>query len=333
MKALLKACKYSPIRDICISWAKLNFVDVLEEWGDILGQQLNGNSLIKSHNKPIFAKEFMDANVNRVLDIVHPTERRLLTVNELRQKYNFDFMYIDYFRFVAALPTTWKVEIRQNQVTNVEDFLPRAEILTKSAPPSRYVYWKLIENQYPPSTTSKTIWEFELNKQFSEEQWWGLFINFLKIVKPTKLRYMQYRILTKSLTTNYRRNKWNTDISPLCSFCANVVETTRHVLYECSKVYILWETLKKWCKHFLQIEIDFTLETVILNNYIGKHKVLVNTFIIIMKQYVYASKCKGNIPNFGDYVSKLSYWYLVDKEIAQKNDKQKIFEKKWCSIF
>ena len=69
------------------------------------------------------------------------------------------------------------------------------------------------------------------------------------------------------------------------------------------------------------------------NNYEGKQKELVNMLIIILKQYVYSSKCKQEIPNFIGLVAKMRYWYLVDKQIASENNKLEQFNKKWNDVF
>ena len=84
----------------------------------------------------------------------------------------------------------------------------------------------------------------DLDIEFSDEEWWSLFPNLLKLVKPSKLRIFQYRVLTRTLTTNVRCNKWAKEISL------------------------------------------FT--------------------IIVLKQFIYTCKCKGEKPLFTAYVAKLS---------------------------
>ena len=153
------------------------------------------------------------------------------------------------------------------------------------------------------------------------------------MIKPAKLRFLQYRILTKTLTTNLLRSKWDVGISPLCSFCQLAPETTVHLLYSCEKVQHMWVMLVRWCKYFLKETIDFDLSTVILNNYIGKHKALVNTFIITLKQYIYSQKCMQESINFNQYIAKVSEWYQIEKIIAYRNNKVTYFDKKWAQIF
>ena len=68
------------------------------------------------------------------------------------------------------------------------------------------------------------MWNMELKLGYTEEEYYELFPAFLRVIKPIKLRYLQYRILTHSLTTNVKRHKWNQEISDLCTFCKNSKE-------------------------------------------------------------------------------------------------------------
>ena len=71
----------------------------------------------------------------------------------------------------------------------------------------------------------------------------------------------------------------------------------------------------------------------ILNNYKGKNNLIVNMLIIVLKQFIYAQKCFDVQPTFVDYISKLSYWYNVDKQIANDNNEYNKFVKKWKNLF
>ena len=82
-----------------------------------------------------------------------------------------------------------------------------------------------------------------------------------------------------------------------------------------------------------EISVEFTPQLIILNNYAGQHKYVVNMCIIILKQYIYAAKCLEEKITFATYITKLSHWYYVDKEIANQRDCYKKFEKNWKNMF
>ena len=155
----------------------------------------------------------------------------------------------------------------------------------------------------------------------------------MKTIKPTKLQYLQYRVLTRKLTTNIIRHKWNTHISEYCTFCQTEKETIRHLLVECPKVTVLWENLTKMFRCLLRISVNLDPMTIIVNNYKGPCMHMVNSAIIIMKQYIYACKCYEEQPIFVKYMGKLSYSYHIEKTHAFQTGKIEALNKKWSGIF
>ena len=72
------------------------------------------------------------------------------------------------------------------------------------------------------------------------------------------------------------------------------------------------------------MEIVFDHEMILRNNYGDRSKKLVNTLITIMKQ---------EPPPYLFFITKLSYWYNVDKYIAYKDNKLVQFQNKWKNIY
>ena len=186
--------------------------------------------------------------------------------------------------------------------------------------------------QLPPIHL-KRIWEIELGRELQDDSWWALFPNFLKLVKPTKLRAFQYRILTRSLTTNTKRHKWNRDVSEKCTFCRDAPETMDHLLFQCKLVSDLWLNLSKILNYYYKVQITFNRELVFFNNYNAQHKHIVNLTVIALKQYLYATKCFEKPPSFAEYMLKLNYWFTIDKQYALDNKSMKQLYKKWKNLF
>ena len=132
-----------------------------------------------------------------------------------------------------------------------------------------------------------------------------------KIGKASKLRNFQYRLLNRILTTNIVRNKWNPQIDKNCTFCKMKSETVIHLICECELVQKMWMALEKWIKHRTGIVIRFIPSLIIMNNISGKHKDILNTLALIMKQYIYAQKCKQEVPNFIEFINRTTQWYQL----------------------
>ena len=125
----------------------------------------------------------------------------------------------------------------------------------------------------------------ELGENLTEDQWNNYFVLCLRYTTAVKLRYFQYRLINRILTTNVRRSKWANAYSK-CTFCKITPETVIHLLCECPCVKVLWKTLETWCKYYFQINLMCT-NIIICNNYEGKYKKLVNLMILVLKQYIY----------------------------------------------
>ena len=72
-------------------------------------------------------------------------------------------------------------------------------------------------------------------------------------------------------------------------------------------------------------------KTIILNDYTGPHKEILNLLIIIAKQYIYSKKCFEEIPIFPGCMFKPSYWYFIDSTF--NTNKVRPYYKKWNNIF
>ena len=51
--------------------------------------------------------------------------------------------------------------------------------------------------------------------------------------------------------------------------------------------------------------------------------------IIVMKHYIYSSKCKAKELCFANFVNVIDYWYNVERINSYRSDKMVTFQKKW----
>lgn len=156
-----------------------------------------------------------------------------------------------------------------------------------------------------------------------------LFIRAKKTTLGTKHWYFQYRILTKTLTTNWRASRWDKNISPKCTFCGNYDETVVHLFWDCTVVAKLWKALLKWIQYFHSVKIKLSNAIVIYGNYKGRLSMLINTYILLTKFYIYRCKTQNNTINFSHLVSDFVMQKNMEKCIAIRNDKLYKFARKW----
>ena len=113
------------------------------------------------------------------------------------------------------------------------EILQRTDRLPSKIKPSKFIYWTLIEQSYTSNNALKALWEMELKLTMKMEDFNYLWVAFPCVVKPSKLQNFQYRILTRSLTFNVLRNKWNPQINAKCKLCHKEEETMYHFFCTC----------------------------------------------------------------------------------------------------
>ena len=193
---------------------------------------------------------------------------------------------------------------------------------------SKHGYELLISNKFSlASDGAKTHWKRDLNIQIHD--WPKLLTDIKKIATSTKLRYFQYRVLNRIITTNLLRSKWDPLISPLCSFCGQQLETILHIFWSCPVIQLLWTSITGWFKRMLSLEINLTPEIVILNDYQSDCKNWINCVVVMVKQFIYASKCLHIIPTCLGALTKIHQYCMIEKTIAFKRQCTSNFFKKW----
>ena len=324
--------------DVWLSWCEYNAKSSLSNPEEILVSILWGNSLIRKRYKPIFDNCLVNSSVERILDIYNLESKRFCSYVEVSEQSGRNLTNLYYLGIIAAIPNMWKLLLKEYVPNKEIDIDSNVELLDKNKrlsqlSPTRRIYWNMIENQVIVGNTAFLRWKNELNLEITEENWNDLFPKFRRLVKPTKLQYLQYRILNKALTTNLVRSHWDTGVNAACTFCHDRTETIVHLLVECNYVNRLWSNLEQICKHFLDTSVEFNAELITLNNYEGSSKELITFMIIALKQYIYSQKCFVKEPKFTEYMSKLSYWCTINRQYAIENQKYKKWTKKWKNMF
>ena len=81
------------------------------------------------------------------------------------------------------------------------------------------------------------------------------------------------------------------------------------------------------------INVTANEENILLNSYSNNKKSLINTLVIITKQYIYSSKCRETELNFYDCMTKISDWYNVEKYLCENEKQYHKVTTKWQDIF
>ena len=153
-------------------------------------------------------RKYTELNFSKVIDIFDLTKKRFFAYQECVDIFGMTLTHMQYCSLISAIPILWKQKLKYEELSDpldikisVVSWLKRKP-LGKSA--SSIIYWQLIEKLFPTPSPPVLNWNAELKIHLSEEEFRTLYPSIMNIIKPTKLRYFQYRILIRSLTTNVR---------------------------------------------------------------------------------------------------------------------------------
>lgn len=308
------------------SWAHLKKIDIPQTREEVLLQVLWYNEEILRKGQPWISKNLSEAGINRVQDIYNETTSTFLTYQQCCERFDVQINIMDFNSILVATPRSYK------QVLNARVHAPvrpsfRTVVLSKRNP-SKFLS-KLALSLIQDNDACQTVWSHDVGCAIEDGDWEKIMIDVHILTNLDYLRWFQYRIVHRLLTTNVKRNKYDSLISNRCEFCKEKAETPIHLLVECVTTERFWNAWKRWMLYFFKIQIDLSSEVIIFNTYVGQQKPLINTMILIAKQHIYSSKCNKAKPNFSIYLQKVAEICSIEKMVALRNDKYVKHEKKW----
>ena len=126
-------------------------------------------------------------------------------------------------------------------------------------------YYSISSSDVPITATIK--WR---KKCSSALTWCTTYVQPCATTQEVQLRWFQYRILHRILTTNNFAYKLNIIENDLCTFCNGNKESIEHLLWECNIVQTFWNRFYTgYCK--------------LVNTYLTYH-ILLNLYYLIVKK-------------------------------------------------
>ena len=107
-----------------------------------------------------------------------------------------------------------------------------------------------------------------------------------KCTIDVKLRWFQYRILNRVLTTNTLLYKINQRNNNLCTFCNEEPETIKHIFTEYKKVMPIWVQLQNWFLQKIGLSVTLNQNLILFGTDLKKSNHAVNLIIILTKFYI-----------------------------------------------
>ena len=237
------------------------------------------------------------------------------------QQYGLTLM--DYNSVIAAIPQTWKRELKLHEIKNTEEDI-YYQTMTKRSNLSTYVYSVLIEKLSLIDLKQK--WQSELQARYTVEELKNCFRNVYVITNSPKLRSFQYRLIHRAVITNLHLFKGGKRQTNLCSFCELLPAIYGHLFRQCNFVAELCNALDKFMQDFTKEVTNMDVQNIIFNSIVKSPKSIKNTITLMLKQYIYRTRCLHKTLSFEEFKSYVWTTKNIERYIAIKNDKCEVLQ-------
>lgn len=167
------------------------------------------------------------------------------------------------------------------------------------------------------------------------ENFLNCFQDLYSITTSPKYRSFQFRLLHRKIFLNKILKLWGLSDTDRCSFCHDHYETIEHFFYDCREAQSFWLKLQTWFEALTDTEIMLSKEKILFNNFNAstEHFEVLNTMILIAKQFLFSQKCLGkhetSFYTYKDKVMKETIKFEFRKAQHSGQSQLKKFVKKW----
>ena len=158
---------------------------------------------------------------------------------------------------------------------------------------------------------------------FGGLDWHTIYSSFKRSTSDTNLKWFQYRILCRILTTNDYLYKRKVNNSDRCAFCKTERETIRHLLWDCTYTETFWRRILDWIinntSHLRAF--DITEQLVIFGVEVNALTYRALDLIMLMaKHNIFRCKCLKVTPNFLCFSREVKQRAVIQKHIWLMKD-------------
>ena len=162
----------------------------------------------------------------------------------------------------------------------------------------------------------KWKWAKELDINLPDARWEKIHENALRQTKDVKLRWFQYRIVHRIISTNTYLYKIRIVQSPLCSFCNKEPESISHLFCHCEITKRFLEDTTKWIQ-----ETTVKQTTCILSDHeyifglTDPNASIVNCILMLARYHIYKQKMNNSLPTITYLKKDVLAYYNVEKHL------------------
>lgn len=342
---ILSKLDHVPCLDTCQKFLR----QIFTTWERLLISQPTTGTEVQAelhwHNKYILIgmktiswKGWRDAGILHVNDLLHESESRFSSHDELNQKYGTNATFLDVWQIRSALPTAWKRKLTGSMI---QDFAgtpsfhdserTAINVLKQS---SKQLYYAIILFK-KPLVSSQMKWNevFPVGEDVTQEYWTQIYKRPYQSGRDTKLQSFQYRLCHRIIPCNKCLKNIRIRADDKCMYCQNQ-DSVQHFLFLCPATRTFWNQICAWLARETDVQIDMSTRSYLFGVPIDTPQDRVTNFLLLfIKFYVYRQKLfhQGQFCLL-QLLRELRLRLQVEKYITKMENKQSRFTP-WSKIY
>ena len=146
----------------------------------------------------------------------------------------------------------------------------------------------------------------------------------------SKIREFQYKILNCIVFTNEKLSCIGLVESPISTFCQEVAESVKHLLFSCKISSDFWTHVLSWLRDNNVLVGTIDESGLIFGKFnIVNDFILINRILLLGKYYIHSRRCLNSVPTLRAFIARTRRVYNIELHIAREKNKLLVHFKKW----
>jgi hypothetical protein len=277
---------------------------------------------------------WQEKGINIIHDLL-TKQGTFLTAQEIELKYNVKCNLLKYNALKDAIPLDWRKKLKTMQVPfEAISFEEQLNLKINKKPKNinnitnKDLYWILIKQKQQKAIIIDSIGK---SLEIDEEEWKIIF-KIPHILKDTKIRTFQYKLLFNLIPRNLYLHRIKKSDTNRCDTCQKL-DDIAHYFHECQSLKSFWNSFTQWWKNMTneQINLDSKIITVGITEMQTKNQLL-NACILLAKWHIYKNKLNQSLIFFYKYLCDLKYYLVIEKMLAIRNNRLITYQRLWQKL-
>ena len=192
--------KDASTKELIELWADLNYKDSFASLAEFSAGHIWNNSLIRIAGKSIFYKQWVDAGLLKINDLM-TSDSRLITYSSFKDKFCLPVSFLEFCGVTSAIRSAMSSLKLSSPDKKIQENV--FHILNSTNKPSQAAYKILINKKCTRPERSQTKWLRDCEIENVENlDWESIYLLPRLCTVSTKLRNFQFKFLHRKIATN-----------------------------------------------------------------------------------------------------------------------------------